>query len=570
MTNVSLCKRILLAFILLLSHTHGIRAGENGGGVQNSEFQPQSPVHYEIQLAGNFGEPRPHHFHGGIDVKTDRVEGKPIFAIADGYVERLTVGLYGFGNAVFVRHPQGYTSVYCHLKAFTPRLQAALRRWQYSHQSYQADVHLKATDCPVAQGDLIAISGNTGSSQAPHLHLEIHDTRSWNMLDPLNFLGHCLTDHTPPQAHAFMAYPQPGEGVFNGSAAKQDFGFGSHHLTREFTAWGKVGFGLWANDYMEATYNNYGIRTTVLTVDGREVFRSDVDNIPVNANRLVNSWGDYHHYLRSNVWYMKSFVDPGNTLPMLHADEDRGIVCFDQERDYQLSYLLTDFAGNTSEYTFVVRGQRRPIPPRVAPSLPRLMRWDRVNHFALPGMQLVIGKHLLAEDMELKPDVKRQPGALSDRYTLSDRSYPLVADARLSLKCHRQVKDPSKLYVVCHWGTERFMGGTCNDDGWVTAPLRELGAAYELACDDVPPQVNPVSLGETISMSITDGASGIRTYRGYIDGRFVLFEEVAKSSVVRCNLRQTPIRPTGKMHHLKFVAIDNRNNQQTYETQIKY
>jgi hypothetical protein len=172
--------------------------------------------------------------------------------------------------------------------------------------------------------------------------------------------------------------------------------------------------------------------------------------------------------------------------------------------------------------------------------------------------------------MELKPDVKRQPGALSDRYTLSDRSYPLVADARLSLKCHRQVKDPSKLYVVCHWGTERFMGGTCNDDGWVTAPLRELGAAYELAYDDVPPQVNPVSLGETISMSITDGASGIRTYRGYIDGRFVLFEEVAKSSVVRCNLRQTPVRRTGKMRRLKFVAIDNRNNQQTYETQIKY
>jgi murein DD-endopeptidase MepM/ murein hydrolase activator NlpD len=225
------------------------------------------------------------------------VEGKPIFSIADGYVSRVTVGLYGFGNAVYVQHPEGYTSIYCHLKKFTPRIAAALRCWQYEHHSYQADVRLKATDCPVAQGQLIAVSGNTGSSQAPHLHLEIHDTRTWNMLDPLQFLGHCVNDHTPPQAHGFMACPQEGEGVFNGGAMKQNFGFGSHHLARKFTAWGKVGFALWANDYMEGTYNNYGIRHTVLTVDGQEIFRSDVNNIPVDANRLVNSWGDYHHYL---------------------------------------------------------------------------------------------------------------------------------------------------------------------------------------------------------------------------------------------------------------------------------
>ena len=512
------------------------------------------------------------HFHGGIDVKTERVEGKPIFSIADGYVERITVGLFGFGNAVFVRHPEGYTSVYCHLKKFAPALQAALRRWQYKHESSQADVHLKATDCPVSQGQLIALSGNSGSSQAPHLHLEIHDTRTWNMLDPLDFLKPFVKDSTPPQAHAFMAYPMPGEGVFNGGSSQQYYGFSSHKLTREFTAWGKVGFGLWANDYMEQSYNNYGIRHTVLTVDGREVFRSDVDNIPMDANLMVNSWGDYHHYLRSNVWYMRSFLEPGNTLPVLQADENRGIIDFNEERDYQLIYTLTDFAGNSSQYEFTVRGERRLIPTPPAPSFLRLMRWDRVNHYSANGIELLLPKHVLATDVELHPNVIEQPSRLSDAHTLqSTGSCPLLGWATLRLKCRssRHIADSTKLYIVSHWGIDRFMGGTCKN-GWVEANVRELGATYEIEYDDEPPLVHAMSLGQRLTIGLSDSKSGIKAYKGYVDGQFVLFDEVGKSPWVSCDLRQTPVRPTGNTRQLKFIATDKLDNQRTFNASFTY
>ena len=538
----------------------------------NGQLNCASPVHYEISLAGNFGEPRPNHFHGGIDVKTERVEGKPIFSIADGYVERLTVGLYGFGNAVFVRHPEGYTSVYCHLKKFAPALEAALRRWQYAHESYQADVHLKATDCPVAQGQLIALSGNTGSSQAPHLHLEIHDTRTWNMLDPLDFLKPYVKDGTPPQAHAFMAYPMHGEGVFNGAQVQQYFGFSSHRLTRELTAWGRVGFGLWANDYMEQSYNNYGIRRTVLSVDGREVFSSDVNNIPMNANLMVNSWGDYQHYLHSNVWYMRSFLEPGNTLQILHADENRGIIEFNEERDYQLKYTLIDYAGNTSEYEFTVRGEKRTIPASTPPDMLRLMRHDRVNHFVAEGIELTLPRHVLSNDMELHPNIISQPDKLSDAYTLQTTgSCPLLSWATLRLKCHRSVNvaDSSKLYVVSHWGSDRFMGGKCRN-GWVEARVRELGSTYEIAYDNEAPLINAMSLGRRLTVGISDTKSGLRTWRGYVDGQFVLFEEVGKSPWVSCDLERTPVRPNGKKRKLKFVAVDNCNNQRTFETEFQY
>ena len=142
----------------------------------------QSPVHYEISLAGNFGEPRPNHFHGGIDIKTGGIEGKPIFSIGDGYVSCVTVGVGGYGNAVYIRHPEGYTSVYAHLKKFAPQIEANVKQWQYAHQSTNATLVFPPTAIPVSKGQLIAVSGNSGASQAPHLHLEVHHTHSWDMM----------------------------------------------------------------------------------------------------------------------------------------------------------------------------------------------------------------------------------------------------------------------------------------------------------------------------------------------------------------------------------------------------
>lgn len=536
-------------------------------------FSP--PVAYEMTLAGNFGEPRPNHFHGGIDVKTDGVEGKPIYSVGDGYVSRITVGLFGFGNAVYVTHPEGVTSVYCHLRSFTPRIKTLLRRWQYEHKSYKADVRLKPLDCPVSRGQLIAVSGNTGASQAPHLHLEIHDTRTWDMLDPLDFLGSYVKDGLPPMAHSFMAYPIEGEGSFNGGGGKQSFGFTAHHLDRAFTAWGKVGFGIWANDYAESSYNRYGVRETILTADGREVFRSTVTDIPVQDNLLVNSWGDYEHYYRTGVWYMKSFTEPGNTLAVLKTDESRGIIDFNEERDYHLEYTLRDFHGNTSKYSFVVTGRKTDIPQPKAAANPRLkMRWNQTNVYSRPGLQLVIPYGMLTADMTLRPTERQRDGALSPSYSFFPRSYPLSGTGEISIAAHREVARPEKLYVVCRNGNDKFMGGEYHN-GWVTAGIRELGAAYELEYDDTPPRITTVGQSawtstHIVRLGLEDDKSGVREYHGTIDGETVIFEEVPKSRWIACDLRDTPVKRTGKRRHLRLVATDNRDNTATFNEYIIY
>lgn len=528
--------------------------------------QFQSPVDYDLVLAGNFGEPRPNHFHGGLDVKTDNVQGKHIYAIADGYVSRITVGLYGFGNAVYITHPTGQTSVYCHLKSFSPRIKAALRRYQYQHKTCVADAYLMPLDVPVSAGQFIALSGNTGHSTGPHLHLEVHDTRTWDMLDPYEVLADFINDSVAPQAHAFMAIPQH-DGMFNGSGQKQNFGFSSHHLEREFTAWGRVGFALWGNDYMQGTYNHYGIRYTTLLVDGREVFRSDVSRVPMSLNRMVNVWGDYQHYRHSNVWYMKSFLEPGCRLPMLWADEQRGIVTFDEERPYQLEYILRDYCGNESHYTFTVRGVPSSFTHHPSPITHHYLRCDRTNSYSRPGMQLVVPYGLLPYDVALQPSVQERPESCSDAYTFTAASLPLLSDAELSIYIRRQNGDPTKYFLTNEQG--RYLGGDYHN-GWVTGHIRELAGSYRLAYDDQPPVVETVAMDQRLVMRVTDDGSGIASWTAEVDGRFIVFDAVEKSSHYICDLRETWLRPSGRQHHLTFTATDNQQNTFTYQSAFLY
>ena len=289
-----------------------------------------SPVHIHVQLAGNFGEPRPNHFHGGIDIKTERGVNFGVYSIANGYVSRAIVGEYGFGRALVIAHPNGYSSFYVHLNRFAPQIQAAVERWQYTHHSYNGDIHFQPGEIPVSKGQFVALSGNTGASQGPHLHLEMHQTATGNLMDPMNWLSHIVPDTEAPTAYSFKSYPQAGQGVFQNTQESRIYSFGN---TR-YRAWGKVGFGTWAYDHMDSVYNNYGVRHTELYCDGKLIYKSDVNNIPQRCNRMINVWGDYEHFASHRIWYLKSFREPGNRLPFITTNATGGIVNFNQPREY--------------------------------------------------------------------------------------------------------------------------------------------------------------------------------------------------------------------------------------------
>ena len=544
-----------------------------------------SPVHFDVLLSGNFGEPRPNHFHGGLDIKTQQEEGKAVYSIGDGYVSRVTVNVGGMGNAVYVRHPEGYTSVYAHLQRFAPSIEMQVRKWQYQHKTTDVDITLDATACPVAKGQLIALSGDTGSSMGPHLHLEIHQTDNWNMLDPLDFMPTLLEDSVSPRAHALMAYPIKGEGNFCGSAEQQCFEFSGFDITDSLTAWGKVGFGLHADDFMQGSANRYGIRQTTLLVDGEEVFHSEVDNIPADENKMVNIWGDYDYFIKNHVWFLRSYILPGNRLSFLKANASNGIVDFNQEREYRLTYVLKDFFGNQSEYHFSVNARRDTIPPVAEKGDSLHFERDKENECRTEDVSLMVPKGALLDDARVLLSAKRHRARKSEEYSFSNKSVPLYEKASLRIRLTDEVEDTGKLYIAARRQDKHadldpdkddllFVKGVYND-GWVEGTVYDIGDTFSIAYDDVSPRIIPVNEREWAKMplfifDLKDEQSGISDFEGYIDGQFVLFDHVKKSSRIICDLRDTPVMPSGQERQLRLLARDRTGNESVYDTTILY
>ena len=278
-----------------------------------------SPFDFPLLLSGNFGELRANHFHGGVDFKTQGVVGKPIRCIADGYISRVTVTPGGYGQAVYITHTNGLTSVHGHLHQFMDEVQQAVEAYQYEHETFAVDLTFEPDRFPLKQGEVFALAGNEGYSFGPHLHMEIRRTDTGEYIDPLQFYTDQVKDNTAPRASHIMLYPQAGKGVVNGSQRKKIFSLVGG---QPITAWGQISAGIKAYDYMDGTSNNYGVRSVKLYVDSVEVFSSTVDGFLPNENRMINAWTDYEEYATRNSWFMRSRILPGNTWRMLQADEE--------------------------------------------------------------------------------------------------------------------------------------------------------------------------------------------------------------------------------------------------------
>lgn len=535
-----------------------------------------SPVDIPFLMSGSFGEPRPNHFHCGIDVKTQGVVGKRVLAVSDGYVSRLTVGYDGFGNAAYVTHPDGLVSVYCHLNAFVPELQQKVRSRQYEEESERVDVRLAPGDFPVKAGELIAYSGNTGASLAPHLHLELHRASDGALVDPLPYFRHLVKDDMEPVAHGVKLYPCPGQGVVNGGGKAAVFTVTGDASARVVRAWGKVGAAVWADDYMNGTHNKFGIHKISLKVDGQEVFQSLLDEFMPDENPLVNFWGDYPHYRKTGHWYLKAFADPGNSLGLLRTDSARGWVDIAQERDYRFEYTLEDLHGNKRVCRFTVRGVRSDALLAEEAGRERQRRlsgsqlfYNRVNVVQGPGMELRIPVGALTKDEVIRVRIEAKPDGVSNLYTLHDEFFPLAKRGTLMLALRDSVSCPEKYYIESSRG---YVGGTYKG-GWLSASIRDLGERYALAVDTVPPVCRFRSAAKSrratvLKYEVADKGSGVKSFKAYADGQFILF--TSERGLWTCRLADTPLQPENKVRRLVVRVTDRCGNVTVDERNFIY
>lgn len=554
----------------LLLYLIGFLAGVMSLMAQTPEPRFGVPFDFPLYLSGNFGELRSNHFHGGLDFKTQGVVGKPLLAIADGYISKVTVTPGGYGNALYLTHDNGYTSVHGHLDRFLPEIAELVRKKQYAEQAFAVTLEFGPDEFRFRQGEVVAYAGNTGYSFGPHLHMEIRKTATNEPIDPLPFYKDKITDNIAPRATRIMVYGDE----YRGKVALNKLIKGATEIDGKIIvncqlsivncmeAWGRISAAISANDYMNGTHNNYGVRYVRLYVDDRLVSSSDVDRFSFDENRLINSWTDYAEQRSTGRWYMRASIAENNELRMLRADEQRGWVTIDEERDYHFRYELEDLYGNRSTYRFVVRGKRMEIPSRL-PNYYYLMDASRDSRFYAQGFELWMPQGTLFDDVELDYDVMPSENDQAPIYQLTTTRIPLRRAAEITLPTHKSESvDGSKLYVARVDGKRRtYCGGTYRY-GRITANITELGS-YTVCADTIAPKITPI--GSTswrkqgrIVCRIADGETGIRDYRGTIDGRWVLFKYSSKNARLTCDLRAEGIGP-GR-HQVEIKVTDMRGN----------
>ncbi|MDR2919525.1 MAG: M23 family metallopeptidase [Tannerella sp.] len=537
-----------------------------------------SPFEFPLYLSGNFGELRPNHFHSGIDFKTQGVEGKPVSAVRKGYVCRIVVSAWGYGNVVYLAHPDdGLKTVYAHLQRFTKEMAAYVKTKQYEQESFAVDLSFSPEQFPIDAGSLVGYGGNSGSSGGPHLHFEVRDLETDEPVDPLPFYKTKIKDTRSPQVRAIMAYPMEREGVVNNSSQKQNIQLtttkeGKQSVSAKIEAWGKIAFSINVDDFMDGTKNVYGVNELTMLVDNEEFFHSYLDRFSLNDTRYINAWVDYEIWQNKRSFYTKIFVEPGNKLQFIKS-KNRGYIDIQEERPYHVIFELKDVYGNTNRISLNVQGKEQIIPSFNTDST-SFFQWYTENRFGTKGMRLLIPRNSLYNDLYFRHDAEANTTYLSDIHILHDVPVPLHQKAQLSLYLSQDSLVNKSQYGIISIRNKRisWVGGTYRD-GWIDGRISELGIGYAIATDTVPPKINPIENNKwvekkTISFKITDNLSGVESYRGEIDGQYVLFEMDGKKSLIRYAFDAERL-PRGE-HFLSLTVTDACGNESVYNSSFTW
>ncbi|MDR0794612.1 MAG: M23 family metallopeptidase [Tannerella sp.] len=534
------------------------------------------PLDIPLVLSGNFGELRNNHFHAGLDFKTQGVEGKAIHTVLDGYICRIVVSPWGYGNAIYVSHGDSSLTLYGHLQRFDSKIAFYVQSKQYEKESFAVDLSLTPEAFPVKSGDIIGYSGNSGSSGGPHLHFEIRDNQSGEVFDPLpNYLDK-ITDNRPPRVKALMVYPIENEGVVNDSQRKRRFQpvtskDGKQTITEKIEAWGKIAFSINIDDYMDGTVNVYGVKELIMFVDSQKVFHRTLDRFSFDETRYLNACVDFEEWKEKRSFFTKTFVEPGNRIRFI-TSKNRGYVTINETRTYHVTFQLIDTYGNESWLSVVVTGKEQPVLPSDTMNT-TLFYWNGENQFGAKGIRLFVPRGSLYNYLYFRHRSIVDSPYLSDIQMLHDKPVALHKPAQLSLRISVDTLSEKRQYGVVMIVNKRnhWIGGKYRD-GWMDADINELGT-YAVMADTVPPNITPLDQQQwmkkgVISFRLTDTLSGISSYRGEIDGNYALFEMDGKNALVTYTLDKERLS-RGK-HSLSLAVKDACGNQTIHETTFVY
>ncbi len=534
-----------------------------------------------LYLSGNFGELRTNHFHTGLDIKTAGVVGKNIYAVADGYVSRIKISHWGYGKALYVTHPNGYTTVYAHLNKFNPAIEAFVKEVQYLKESYEIEVFPGSTQLEVKKGEIIAYSGNSGSSGGPHLHFEIRETESEHPINPL-LCGFDIKDNIKPELSKIRIYPLNDTSTVNQRNAAQSFALtgsnGSYQLKSKapIKVHGEIGVGLEVIDRLNGYGNKCGIYTIALDVDSEQVYGQRMEKLDFAVNRYMNAHLDYALHKQDKALFQKSFLTDNNRLGIYENLVNSGKLKFYDNEQHTLKYRIKDTYGNASTLSFAVTSEAKANYSKLKGNIPsyyKLLQHDTDNVLQTASMMAYFPAHSVYNDLRLQFSVGDTINrALAPMYHIHNSYTPLQHYFTLKIEVNdvpTQYHDKLLIISINEKGWWYPEGGIYKN-GWISTKTRSFGD-YTVVYDTIAPVITPVDISNERNMSkynnfnlkIRDNLSGIQEYRGTIDGKWVLMTYEPKKKILTYTFDDDRLKK-GK-HQFKLVVTDKRGNQSIYE-----
>ena len=540
------------------------------------------PVDIPIYLSATFGEIRPNHIHAGLDIKTQGVEGKKVYAVADGYISRIGVSPYGYGNVLYITHYDGFTSVYAHLQRFSGEIAKYVRQYQYKHKKFASQIYPDKDKFPIKKGELIGYSGNSGGSGGPHLHFEIRHTVSEKPVNPLYF-GYQIEDKTRPLIQGVSVYPLGEESTLEGGIKPKYYSVtgdekGQYGLKdREFVYGnGEVSFGIRAFDQVGTSTNKNGPYLYELYLDDRLDFKVEADSFSYSEPRYVNSLLDYRHYKKTKESYVRTETDPYNKLQMIAVRN--GVVILEEGDTVNVRFKISDYVGNTSQVGFKLVGTapvevERPMHLRSE----YLVRADgsQNSDITIEEFNVSMEKGTLFRDEWIQTGQRDEKGCCSRIYRFGNEELTTFKPFTVRIRPNEEWASDSRLYIanIDNSGKVTSLGGKMNK-GSMEVKTHTMGE-YVVKVDSVAPTVRAsnfkngqnVSALKSLRFKISDDMTGIETYDIYLDGVWVLGQYDAKNALLYYEFDEKIKKGT---NNVKVVVTDGVGNSKTLKAKVVY
>ena len=532
------------------------------------------PLEIPTELSGNFGELRPNHFHAGFDYKTQKKEGLNVHAAAEGYVSRIKISTFGYGKAIYITHPNGFTTVYGHLSLLSPKIDAYLKAEHYKLKSYEVDLYLKPTDLLISKNEIVALSGNTGGSDGPHLHFEIRDSQTEKIINPILFgFDTAIKDSQKPVITNLFVYPLDENSVVNKS--KNPFMINlslqkdGNYNCDKILAKGPIGFGINTFDLSDLSWDRNGVFKVETFLNGKTIYGYQFDKYAFDQMRYVNALIDYERYKKTGQRVQKLFMKTPFPLSIINQYEENGKLDVSQSTNLNYRIEVSDFNANKTSISIPIEFSNDEATDTLKVKKTKyLINSDKEYNFEKGNWSFYVPKGTFYYDFYLNFDEKQNSLWLENEYIPVHTNFLVTVIDTISTK-----EDKEKMFIGSIEDKKINFNYTKLKDNTFSTYTKNWGK-FSLIKDTVPPTIKIaksiegkwLSDKKSIEFSISDALSGIKSYDGYLNGNWILFEYDYKTKKI-VHYFNDGIVAEGP-NNLKVVVTDNVGNSSIFETQF--